>query len=384
MPGAAIERRRAVSALVFAALLAAPAAARADYRFDGHGFGHGVGLAQWGAKGYASETRHTYRWILGRYFPGTTRATAPSARLRVRLKQTTAARVAGADVATGAGGRRVSIQRTHTYRFVPWVADGLEMIDLSTGRTRAHLHAPVRLTGDAPLRLLGLAENGVTGGRYRGAIVLQRAADQVLVVDDVGLESYLFGVVPAEMPSSWPVEALRSQAVVARSYALTSRRPGEPFDVFADTRSQVYRGVASETSRTTDAVRATRAIVLKSGGSIARTLFHSSSGGRTAAVEEVFGGPPVPYLRSVDDPFDRLSPLHDWTVTLTDAEVQSRLSPVLAGDLLALDTIARTPSGRAGVVRVTGTLGVTDVPGTTVRALLGLRSTWFELTRPTP
>ena len=166
------------------------------------------------------------------------------------------------------------------------------MIEAATGHARAHLHAPVRLTGGSTLRVLGPAESGVTGGRYRDAIVLHRAGDHVLVVNDVGLERYLYGVVPAEMPAAWPVEALRSQAVVARSYALTSRRPSEPFDVYADTRSQAYRGVAGETARTTDAVRTTSGIVLMFGTNIARTLFHSSSGGRTAAVEEVFGGPP--------------------------------------------------------------------------------------------
>ena len=155
----------------------------------------------------------------------------------------------------------------------------------------------MRLTGPAPLRVLGAADNGVKDGRYRGAIVLRRDAAQVLVVDDAGLEDYLLGVVPAEMPASWPAEALRSQAVVARSYALTSRSPVEPFDVFADTRSQVYRGVDAESPRSTDAVRATGGIVLMFGTTVARTLFHSSSGGRTASADEVFGGAPVPYLR---------------------------------------------------------------------------------------
>jgi stage II sporulation protein D len=227
--------------------------------------------------------------------------------------------------------------------------------------------------------VLGPAENGVTGGRYRGAVVLGRAGDQVLVVNDVGLEPYLYGVVPAEMPAAWPAEALRSQAVVARSYALTSRRPSEPFDVYADTRSQVYRGITGETARTTDAVRTTRGIVLMSGAGIARTFFHSSSGGRTAAVEEVFGGASVPYLRSVDDPYDRLSPHHDWTVTLTDEEAERRLHAVLAGELVDIAVVARTASGRAATVRITGTLGSRDVPGTTARSLLGLRSAWFTV-----
>ena len=207
-------------ACVVLAAFAAPA--RADYVIEGRGFGHGVGMAQYGAKGYASETRHTYRWILGRYFPGTARTTRPSARMLVRLKQATAVRLTRATLARDARGRRVSLLSTHVYRSVPWSTDGLTVSDHTTGRIRAHLHAPVRFTGPSPLRVIGAAENGVTDGRYRGAIVLHRAAAQVLVVDDAGLEDYLKGVVPAEMPAAWPAEALRSQAVVARSYALTA------------------------------------------------------------------------------------------------------------------------------------------------------------------
>jgi stage II sporulation protein D len=363
-----------------AALAIAVPPADAAYRIDGHGFGHGVGLAQYGAMGYARETAHTHRWILRRYFPGTSRATAPSTPMRVRLKQTTVARVSMATAAVDARGRRVPIDASTVYRFEPWTADGLEMIEAETGHTRAHLHAPVRLTGGSMLRVLGPAETGVTGGRYRDAIVLRRAGDEVLVVNDVGLERYLNGVVPAEMPAAWPVEALRSQAVVARSYALTSRRPSEPFDVYGDTRSQAYRGVDGETARTTDAVTATRSVVLKFGGSVARTFFHASSGGRTAAVEEVFGGPPIPYLRSVEDPYDRLSPHHDWSVELSDEEAERRLATVLDGNLLDVAVVARTASGRAATVRVSGTLGTRDIPGRTARSLLGLRSAWFSVT----
>ena len=365
--------------IALAALTATVAPARAEYRITGHGFGHGVGLAQYGALGYARETGHTYRWILRQYYPGTSRATGPRARMRVRLKQTAAARVSMATVALGVRGRRVAMHHSSVYRFEPWSTDGLTMIEAATGHARAHLHAPVRVTGGSMLRVFGPAESGVTGGRYRDVIVLHRAGDHVLVVNDVGLERYLYGVVLAEMPVAWPGEALRSQAVVARSYALTSRRPSEPFDVYADTRSQAYRGVAGDAARATDAVRATSGIVLLFGTSIARTLFHSSSGGRTAAVEEVFGGPPVPYLRSVADPYDRLSPHHDWTATLTDEEAERRLAPVVAGDLVDVAVTARAASGRAATVRVIGTLGTRDVPGTTARTLLHLRSAWFSV-----
>jgi stage II sporulation protein D len=372
--------RALLVAAVLALLVAAPAA-RADYRIAGHGYGHGVGLAQYGAKGYAQETRHTYRWILSRYFPGTRRATAPSARMRVLIKQVSAARLELATLMRGADGRKVTLNRAHRYHFAPWGTDGLVVSDRTTGSTRAHMQAPVRITGPTPMRVIGAADNGVQDGRYRGAMVLSLDAAQVVVVDDADLESYLRGVVPAEMPASWPAEALRSQAVVARSYALTSRRPAEPFDVFADTRSQVYRGVGAESARSTDAVRATAGVVLMFGSSIARTLFHSSSGGRTASADEVFGGAPVPYLRSVDDPPDHVSPYHDWTVTLSDEAAAVGLRPVLQGALVDVQVVARTASDRAATVRVTGTLGATDVPGTTVRKLLALRSTWFTISR---
>jgi stage II sporulation protein D len=367
------------------ALLLAPAA-RADYRIDGHGFGHGVGLAQYGAMGYARSTAHTWRWIVRHYYPGTGRSTVASGtRIRVRVKLTSAARVSGATLARGVEGRRVTLRASRTYRFVPWTADGVRAIDLSNGRTLAYLHGPVRLTAPEPLRVIGVGDNAVKDGCYRGDIVLARDTARVLVIDDVGIESYLFGVVPAEMPSGWPAEALRSQAVVARSYALTSLRPAQPFDVYSDTRSQAYRGVAGEADRTTAAVRATRGVVVTYGGAIAHTLFSSSSGGRTAAIEEAFGGPAVPYLVSVDDPYDTLSPYHDWVVTLSDADAAQRLRTVLQGDLVDIAVVATTPSGRAATVRVTGTLGVADIPAATARSLLGLRSTWFAVTHsPTP
>jgi stage II sporulation protein D len=374
------------TAVTLAMLALVVPAAHADYRIVGHGFGHGVGLAQYGAMGYARNTSHTWRWIVRHYYPGTGRRTvAAGTRLRVRIKTTSAARVSGATLARGAQGRRLPLRSARTYRFVPWTADGVRAIDLASGRTLAYMHGPVRLSGSVPLRVLGLGDNGVRDGRYRGDVVLAREAERVLVIDDVGIESYLFGVVPAEMPSSWPAEALRSQAVVARSYALTSLRPTQAFDVYSDTRSQAYRGVAGETARTTAAVRDTRGVVVTYAGAIARTLFASSSGGRTAAIEEVFGGPPVPYLVSVDDPYDTLSPYHDWTARLTDADAAKRLAAVVQGDLVDIAVGGTTPSGRAAIVRVTGTLGVTDIPATTARTRLGLRSTWFRIDHePTP
>jgi stage II sporulation protein D len=233
------------------------------------------------------------------------------------------------------------------------------------------------VTGGASTMLRGAAENGLRNGLYRGRLVLSRAGRAVLAVNSVGLEQYLYGVVAAEMPASWPAEALKAQAVVARSYALRSLRPGEPYDVFADVRSQVYRGVLAETPATIDAVRATRAGVVTVGGAIAQTFFFSTSGGRTATNEEAFGGAPISYLRSVDDPYDDLSPYHSWTARFTERAAARRLRSVTLGTFRGLKVASRTASGRAETVTVRGSEGDQTVSAATIRTLLELRSVWI-------
>lgn len=213
---------------------------------------------------------------------------------------------ASVDRATGTG-RTVALAPARSYRLVPWRADGVRIVEATSGRTRTRLVAPVRLSaGRRPIILHGRAENGVVAGRYRGTVALARVGGGVLAVNHVGLERYLYGVVPEEMFASWPRAALRAQAVAARSYALTTRRPDEPFDVFADTRSQVYGGIARETERTTAAVRDTRRLAVLYRDAPIQALFHASSGGRTAAVEEVFASPPLPYPRSTIHTTDSL------------------------------------------------------------------------------
>src|SRR5471030_3268121 len=113
------------------------------------------------------------------------------------------------------------------------------------------------------------------------------------------------------MPQAWPEAALEAQAIAARSYALANRHQGGAFDLYSDGRSQVYGGVAAKTPRTTAAVAATRGKVVLWHGQVANTLYSSTSGGRTAsALAEL--GQDIPYLVSVADPYDTLSPYHDW------------------------------------------------------------------------
>jgi stage II sporulation protein D len=364
-------------AILTAALLALPAASAqaADLVVEGHGWGHGVGMSQYGAYGYALREGRDVRFILAHYYTGTGYGTAPGARMRVLLKRVKGPRIGGATRARAANGRRVTLRETRIYRFR---AQGARRVDvLYKGKRRARLLAPVTVSGGANTTLRGTAQNGLTNGVYRGRMVLVRDGGAVMAVNSVGLEQYLYGVVPAEMPASWPAEALKAQAVVARSYALRSRRPGSDYDVFADTRSQVYRGVLAETDATNGAVRATKAAVVTAGGQIAQTFFFSTSGGRTATNEEAFGGSPISYLRSVDDPHDDLSPYHDWTARFTAADAQRRLRSVTLGTLKGLRVVSRTPSGRAATVRVRGSDGNQTVSAATIRNLLSLRSTWI-------
>ncbi len=370
-------RRIAFLAALLALVLAAPAPA--DVRIDGRGWGHGIGMSQYGAYGYALVENRSFRWILGHYYAGTRVAAAPRTRMRVRLKAGRWHRVTGATALRGAGGRRIRLRADRVYRIDPLETARLRVSDRATGRVVARVQAPARATGPRAPRLPGRAENGVTGGRYRGGLSFLRDADAIVVVNDVDLERYLQGVVPGEMPASWPLEALKAQATVARSYALRSKGAG-PWDVFADTRSQVYRGIAGEDPRATAAVDATRGLAVHAGAQVAQTFFFSTSGGRTAAIEEVWQAAPISYLRSAPDPHDHLSPYHRWSVTLTDEQLSRARAEVTPGRLRDVAVTATTPTGRAAVVRVTGTRGTREVRGEHARTLLGLRSTWFTIT----
>ncbi len=367
-----------VTMLSLALLALVPASASAaEVVVDGRGWGHGVGMSQYGAYGYALRESRDVRFILSHYYAGSSYGTAPGARMRVRLKKQRAPRISGATRAKSVTGRRVRLAESHVYRFRALNSTRIQIINTSNGRTKARVRAPVTVTGGASTTLRGTAENGLANGSYRGRLVLSRSGSGVLVVNDAGLEQYLYGVVPSEMPASWPAEALKAQAVVARSYALKSRRPTEAYDVFADVRSQVYRGVLAETTASNAAVKATRARVVTVGGEIAQTFFFSTSGGRTATNEEAFGGAPISYLRSVDDPYDDLSPYHTWTARFTRSQARRKLKPVTLGKLRGLRVAARTPSGRAATVTVQGSGGDQTVSAATVRTLLGLRSTWI-------
>jgi stage II sporulation protein D len=226
-----------------------------------------------------------------------------------------------------------------------------------------------------PLTFSAAAPLQVDGVVYRGKIVVSRAANAMDAVNVVGLESYVKSVVPSEVPSNWPAPALEAQAIAARSYALANLRKGGDFDLYADTRDQVYGGVAVESPATNAAVDATRGRVVLYDGEVADTLFFSTSGGRTASAADVLGTP-IPYLVSVPDPYDTASPYHDWGPVLFDAAKVARKLKI--GAPLADVAVTVGASGRVRAVVVTGAdESQATFTGSQVRDALGLRSTWF-------
>jgi stage II sporulation protein D len=203
----------------------------------------------------------------------------------------------------------------------------------------------------------------------------------VSAINAVGLEEYLRGVVPGEMPATWPAEALRAQAVAARTYAIATSKSGDGFDQYADTRSQVYTGISGERPATDAAVAATRNEIVVYGSRPIVTYYFSASGGRTENVENSFlGSDPAPWLVSVDDPLDSLSPRHRWTKRLTLRSAKRRLGSLLHGSLRQIKVLRRGVSPRVVRAEIVGTGGRTLASGPQLRSRLDLFDTWARFT----
>jgi stage II sporulation protein D len=159
---------------------------------------------------------------------------------------------------------------------------------------------------------------------------------------------------------------------------VTSDR-GALFDVYDDTRSQVYGGYGTETKRTNRATKETTRRVVKYNGKAIVGYYSSTSGGRTENIEYAFpGASPVPYLKSVKDPYDDTSPYHRWHVTLSRGEMQAKLGSLVRGRLQRIKVTKRGVSPRVVRAKVIGTGGATRVTGSDLQIRLGLRSTWMK------
>ena len=372
--------RRAVTILAPLVALAAAQSAQASLPvlvIEGAGDGHGVGMSQVGAEGLALHG-YSASQILSHYYMGTSLGRIAGGRLVTVLLQSGLRSVVFSG-ASRAGTRRLDPALIYIAK---GSTHGRITLESAHGRPLARLAAPLHLSGPAPLSLDGAALSGVINGRYRGSLQVTESARRLTVVNRVGLESYLKGVVPAESPASWPAAELQAQAIAARSYAVTST-PQHGFDLYGDTRSQQYGGYNAETTATNAAVSATLGRVVTYAGKPITTFYFASSGGETESVQDAFAGAaPEPYLTAVLDPFDtsRFGP-----VSMPLRTAQRKLRGIVRGRLESIIVTKRGMSPRVLTADVVGSRGSATVSGDTLAAALGLQSTWdcFSVTTDT-
>ncbi len=356
-----MRRLLAISALFSVLVFAEGVLAASVFVIKGRGWGHSVGMSQWGAYGMvATGNASTHEAILAHYYRGTQIESRPAVIVRVLLASDRAALTIGSaqpfKVATKAA------------------APGDYKVTLTTdGR--------IRVWGvgvfPTPLRFSpGIGYMELLNKPYRGVIDVRRDGASLDARNAVEREAYLRGVVPGEVPSSWYGAVLRAQAVAARSWVMRSLKPPTAwFDVYPDTRSQVYGGVREEEASTNQAVADTAGQVLTYQGAIAQAFYHSSSGGRTASSADVWGGQ-LPYLQSEPD-FDLAVPSNPhrlWRLNWTARVLAGQLGTQPPTDA----TLTRDGSGLAQVLTVKGPGWSSSIEGSErLRGVLDVKSARF-------
>src|SRR4051812_1454278 len=359
----------AVLALVPAS---ASAASSTNWTIRGAGFGHGIGLSQYGAYGYAA---HGAEWksIALHYFKDTHLGNVAGRTVRVLLQS-------GNGTVWVSGATRAGSHKLDSSKSYRLMRKGLG-VELRTARGKriATMNGVVTVASSAgSVALGGRAMNGLSDGRYRGVIEVRPGTfGGLMAVNALSIDDYIRGVIVGEMPTSWPLPALEAQAVVARSYALTTDAGGAIFDQYPDTRSQMYYGMSRETSGTNQAVQATAGAVGIYGDSVASTYYFSTSGGRTENLKNSWpGSAAVPYLRSVDDPYDNMSPRHRWRFVWSKSKLDAKLGSFVKGKLKSVKVTRRGVSPRIVNAQVVGSRGTVNVTGPQLRSRLGLYDTW--------
>lgn len=404
-----------------------PTPVRTTVTIHGRGYGHGVGMNQHGARGRAIAGQSSAE-ILAHYYQGATLGTiALDTPIRVRVLNGFKATATRPLVLYGRRGEwhfdgsptaypkdarievRPTVASTTSGTTVSW---RVKVIGPTGAVLRDASIKSFRVRGVTSTTVFQVASRTSSYDLYRGAlrIGLQLSAPLTSATNELALERYLRGVVPAEMPSTWPTEALKAQSIAARSYAARRLRPGiSYYDVPDDSSSQVYLGVRGEKPTTTASIAETAGVVLLGGSTIANTLFHSAGGGATEHNENVYVSAtgakvasPVSYLRGSLDrradgtAYDSGSPYATWkTLTYTRAQLSTwfaRDSRTNVGSITAVDLRNRGVSGRLISVTLIGSLGTKKVSGGVFRSVFNaqrpsgdpsMRSTLFDL-KPVP
>ncbi|GAA2135576.1 hypothetical protein GCM10009844_00980 [Nocardioides koreensis] len=389
--------RRTIAALAGSAVVAGllpTAAAFADdpwpvpgpatISIDGDGYGHGKGMSQYGAYGAARKGLN-FKQVLRFYYPGT-RFDDLAGRVKVRISADDDRDLVvddrrGLTVRNLASGRvwRPDLPKATRWRIRP--SGGRNVISYRTSAW----HTWRTVKGDAELAAGGRplelrTPDGVVA--YRGALRSTVRNGTRLTVNVLPMESYVRGVVPAEMYASWPQQALRAQAVASRTYAAYEREHtnNRAFDLCDTAACQAYGGFSAESASSNDAVRATARRVLTHQGGTAFAQFSASNGGWTVAGQ-------FPYLPAQEDPYEGSSTdYYGWTATVSDTDIEDAYN---IEDLESISITARDGQGGRGgrveTVELASTTGWRGtVTGESFRSHFGLRSTMFEISDVQP
>jgi stage II sporulation protein D len=390
--------------------------------FYGKGFGHGVGMSQYGAQGYATGAAGPPllgEQIVARYYPGTQltvvdAATNARGPMRVLLSSPSSSGSAscgspfmntwlvnvrspgGFTVANEAQGNAiVGIASANVTYQIAARPGGVSVYDQGTNPPTQKYNGPGPVTL-APVDTAQPITVQEKGEFFRGKLQFKNdGGGNLRVVNFVGYDDYVRGVIPKEMPLGWHLEAYKAQALAARSYGFTSATPARDYDVRDDQSDQCYGGATVETTAGNAAVDATLGKVITFNGAAIRAYFASSSGGYTVAVGCWNNGtickPSDPWLVAVPDPADLAVTVPvpnkhaSWTVTFTSGQIRQAIlnyRGVDIGTLLSTDVSNQAPGNVGHVVSVkfSGTAGSVDVPADIfLRTYLGLKSTMVRL-----
>lgn len=395
-----------VGALVAGSVLAStPAAADSKvspvsgkFLIKGAGHGHGHGMSQYGAYGAATKGK-TYTQILSFYYPGTTLRTMPSGTTikvwvtadndnNLKVLPSRGLKVRDADgrsltLPTGSRYKLWRVTRSGSGYRLAWRDASGDWTTRSTGLGTGTWS----LSTSAKVVRVRMPSGSTR--EYRGSVALVKRGSGARTVNKVLLEDYVRSVVPSEMPTSWSIEAVKAQAVAARSYAVRLRdfTNYDGYDICDTTVCQVYSGMAvtpsggrrvlRETAGGDTAVRGTAGRIVTYRGKVALTQFAASNGGAMSS-----GG--YPYLRAKRDPYDGVVKSQAWSRTITTASL-ARAYPS-AGTVRQLQITSRDGSGpwggRVKTITIIGSNRTVTVTGSAFQSKFGMRSSLYTVTRP--
>lgn len=333
------------------------------FTFYGGGSEHGLGMSQYGAKGMA-ERGYSYRTILNHYY-NKTQVTDTGNNPEVKILVATGT---GKIYARG-GSWRVAGKTGNLAAngFVDFGAGHFTVFDASGRPTKQGSYSQkLTLQSLSSDTRFELAFKNSYFDTYRGNIEVTRSGGQSLVINKLPVESYLRGVVPAECSAAWPLDALKAQALAARSYAYR-HLGGSPYDMDDTQQFQVYLGSKWEAGTSDSAVSETAGEVITYDGQIIPAYYHSTSGGYTENNDLIWGGEKRPYLRAVSSPYETDSPYWSWqTRSYTKAELQAILATselTKVAGFTSLKVVSRGTSGRIIALEVIGSKETKRVSG---------------------